>query len=89
MTGRQRTIKYMMQIPGHARCHIDGGFGVLKQLYRRSDWDSIDQLEEVVNQHQTQMLLSVIQLGSGETGRSFLDVCFDQLKALDKCFYVS
>ena len=30
--------------------------------------------------HQTRMLLSVIQLGSGETGRSFLDVCFDQLK---------
>ena len=49
MTGRQRTIKYMMQIPGHAQCHIDGEFGLLKQLYRHSDCHSIDQLEDVVN----------------------------------------
>ena len=49
MTGRNQSIEYMMQIPGHARCRIDGGFGIIKQLYRRSDCDSINQLEDVVN----------------------------------------
>ena len=49
MTGRQRTIEYMMQIPGHARCHIYGGFGLLKQQCRRSECDSIAQFEDVVN----------------------------------------
>ena len=49
MTGRHQTIEYLMQIPGHARCLVDSGFATLKKLYRRSDCDTLDQLETVVN----------------------------------------
>lgn len=49
MTGRHTQLEYLMQVPGHARCLVDGGFASLKRLYRRTDCDSIDQLEEVVN----------------------------------------
>ena len=49
MTGRHESIDYMMQVPGHARCLVDSGFASLKKLYRRTDCDSIEQLEEVVN----------------------------------------
>lgn len=34
MTGRNDSIEYLMQVPGHARCLVDGGFGHLKKLYR-------------------------------------------------------
>ena len=34
MTGRHDVIEYHMQIPGHARCLVDSGFGNLKKLYR-------------------------------------------------------
>jgi hypothetical protein len=30
-----------MQIPGHARCLVDSGFGQAKKLFRRSDADSL------------------------------------------------
>ena len=33
----------------HAKCHVDGGFGNIKTLYRRTDCESMDQLESVVN----------------------------------------
>lgn len=49
MTGRNMQIELMMQIPGHARCRVDGGFGHIKQRYRRTDVDCIDQMEDVVN----------------------------------------
>lgn len=48
MTGRHDSIEYLMQIPGHARCLVDSGFASLKKLYRRSDCDTIGQLEDVV-----------------------------------------
>ena len=50
LSGRQEKIEYMMQIPGHARCHVDAGFARIKQLYRRTDTDALGQLTEVVNQ---------------------------------------
>lgn len=53
MTGRHEEIELMMQIPGHTRCLIDGGFALVKKLYRRSDCDRIDQLEAVVYKSST------------------------------------
>ena len=38
-----------MQMQCHVRCYIDGGFNVLKQIYRRSDSDPTVKLEDVVN----------------------------------------
>uniref|UniRef100_K1Q248 Uncharacterized protein n=1 Tax=Magallana gigas TaxID=29159 RepID=K1Q248_MAGGI len=42
-----------MQIPGLARCPIDGGFALLKKLDKRCDCDSVSQLEDVVNRSLT------------------------------------
>lgn len=53
MTKQHNRIELKMQIPGHARCLIDGGFALLKKLYRRCDSDSIGQLEDVVNRSST------------------------------------
>ncbi|XP_078328084.1 uncharacterized protein LOC144623518 [Crassostrea virginica] len=39
MTKQHHRIEYKMQVPGHARCLIDGGFALIKKLYRRCDWD--------------------------------------------------
>ena len=44
MTGRNQEIGYQMQLPGHAKCVIDGGFGKIKTLYRRSDVETVDEL---------------------------------------------
>ncbi|XP_052820507.1 uncharacterized protein LOC128246360 [Mya arenaria] len=49
MTGQHSTIEYLMQIIGHAKCLVDSGFGNAKRLYRRTDCESLDQLEDVVN----------------------------------------
>ena len=49
LTGRQKKITYLMQVPGHTRCLIDAGFANIKKLYRRSDCESIDQVEKLVN----------------------------------------
>ena len=34
MTGQHSEIEYHMQVPGHARCLVDSGFGNIKTLYR-------------------------------------------------------
>ena len=34
LSGRNRSIEYHMQIPGHARCLVDSGFASIKKLYR-------------------------------------------------------
>ncbi|KAH3786091.1 hypothetical protein DPMN_164192 [Dreissena polymorpha] len=31
------TIEFLMQIPGHARCHVDSGFACVKKAYRRNE----------------------------------------------------
>ncbi|XP_053392666.1 uncharacterized protein LOC123542687 [Mercenaria mercenaria] len=49
MTGRHRTIRYMMQLPGHTRCLIDAGFGTIKKLYRRSNCDTLQHVVDVVH----------------------------------------
>lgn len=53
LTKHHNRIAFKMQIPGHARCLIDGGFAILMKLYRRCDCDSIRQLEDVVNRSST------------------------------------
>ena len=53
MTKRHECIEYMMQVPGHARCLVDSEFASVKKLYRRTDCDTFDQLEEIVNKSST------------------------------------
>lgn len=42
-------ICYCYCSSGHARCHVDAGFASIKKLYRRTDCETIGQLEEVIN----------------------------------------
>lgn len=49
MTGRHCEIELCMQIPGHTRCLIDSGFEEIRELYRRSDIDSLGQFITLVN----------------------------------------
>ena len=49
MTKHHQRIEYKMQVPGHARCLIDGGFALIKMLYGRCDCDGIGHLEDVVS----------------------------------------
>lgn len=39
MTKQHNIIEFKIQIPGHAPCLVDGGFALLKKLYRRCDCD--------------------------------------------------
>lgn len=49
MTAQQHTIECMMQVPRHTCCRIDAGFGVIKQVFRLSDCDTLTQLEDGLN----------------------------------------
>ncbi|XP_052806316.1 uncharacterized protein LOC128235542 [Mya arenaria] len=49
MTGQQTGIELLMQIPGHARCHVDSGFATLKKAYIRHDTETLDELAGVVD----------------------------------------
>ncbi|XP_052268532.1 uncharacterized protein LOC127869913 [Dreissena polymorpha] len=53
LTRRHTSIEYMMQVPGHSRCLVDSGFAHIKKLYRRSDCDTIQQLEDIVDKSST------------------------------------
>ena len=35
---------------GHTRCFVDGGFGFLKQRYRKSDVDTVQQLADATEE---------------------------------------
>ena len=49
ITGLNRKITLSFMLVGHTRCFVDGNFGLLKRFYRRSDIDTVQQLQEMVN----------------------------------------
>lgn len=72
MTKQLNRIEVNMQIPGHVRCLIDEGFALLKKLYRRCDFKSIGQLEDVFNIYYTTNTVCDIQRSNGDPGKSIL-----------------
>eukprot|EP00117_Sycon_ciliatum_P014441 scpid95674/ scgid14697/ len=50
ITGLNDSIDLMFMRVGHTRCFVDGGFGFLKQKYRKSDVDTVDQLVKVTDE---------------------------------------
>ncbi|KAJ8308706.1 hypothetical protein KUTeg_013580 [Tegillarca granosa] len=48
LAGLNTEVNLKMQIAGHARCLIDGGFAHIKRQYRRTDVDTLVHLAEVV-----------------------------------------
>ena len=49
IVGLHREILYTFMPAGHTRCQVDGFFGLIKQRYRRSYCDTLQHVEEVVN----------------------------------------
>ena len=84
LTGQHDKITYSMQTPGHARCLIDGGFGMIKKLYRRSDCDNINQLKTVVNNSSTTNMAIVYPEWQWRAWKTFLTQYFLPVKGIRK-----
>lgn len=48
MTGLHHEIQLCFMVVGHTRCLVDGCFGLIKKKYRRSDCDTLTQLQSDV-----------------------------------------
>ncbi|XP_060586615.1 uncharacterized protein LOC132742275 [Ruditapes philippinarum] len=44
-----RGLHEHMAIPGHTKCLVDGGFGRIKKLFKRSDCESLSQFADIVD----------------------------------------
>ena len=49
LVGLNTDIDLLFMRVGHTRCFVDGGFGFVKQKFRKSDVDTVAQLATVVN----------------------------------------
>ena len=48
LSGLNSSITLSFMRVGHTRCIVDGNFGLIKQLYRQSDVDTVRQLASIV-----------------------------------------
>lgn len=53
VTGKNKRITLSFMRVGHTRCMVDGNFGLIKRVYRRSDIDTVTQLGDVVSRSAT------------------------------------
>lgn len=49
LTGNNKAITLSFMRVGHTRCMVDGNFGHIKHVYRRSDVDTVAQLGDIVS----------------------------------------
>lgn len=82
MTKQHNRIEFKMQIPGHARCLINGGFALLNKLYRQCDCDSIGQLEDVVNRSSTTNTAVRYQAWQWRSWKEYLGQIFQPVKGI-------
>ena len=50
LVGLNNEIELSFMRVGHTRCFVDGGFGLLKQQYRKSDVDNVQQLADATEE---------------------------------------
>ena len=50
IVGMNEEIELSFMRVGHTRCFVDGGFGLLKPRYRKSDIDTVQQLADATDQ---------------------------------------
>ena len=50
IVGLNEEIELSFMRVGHTRCFVDGAFGLLKQRYRKSDIDTVQQLADATDQ---------------------------------------
>ena len=67
MTGLHEEIQLSFMVAGHTRCLVDGCFGLIKQKYRKSDCDTLEQLQKVVEESASVNSVQLYQeLGSSQ-----------------------
>jgi len=83
MVGLHEEIQLSFMIAGHTRCLVDGCFGLIKQKYRRSDCDTLEQLQKVVDDSAT---VNVAQLYQEPTSSRSSFKWHDWVSFLDERF---
>ena len=66
LSGRNKTITLSFMCVGHIRCMVDGNLGLIKELYRCSDVDTVRQLSGIVgcsSKTNVSQLLGVERMG--------------------------
>jgi len=86
LTCRHQEIEYLMQIPGHARCLVNGGFAHLKQRYRPTATHLIS-YSRSLTYPPALTKLCVIQHGRGVTGNPSCPPNSDQCVACGKLLH--
>ena len=64
--GLNDTIDLMFMRVSHTRCFVDGGFGLVKQKYLKTDFDTVSQLRSSQQlcciQHTTAIPMAVVSV---------------------------
>ena len=81
LTGKNKKIILSFMRVGHTRCIVDGNFGLIKRLYRRSDVDTVALLSDIVSRSAS---TNIPQLYSWEWREwdAALEKLFTQLKGI-------
>lgn len=83
MTGLHNEIQLSFMAVGHTRCLVDGCFGLIKQKYRRSECDTLEQLQAVVEDSAAVNTVQLYQTpGSAKPAFQW----YDWVKFLDERF---
>lgn len=90
ITGLHHQITYLMQVVGHTRCLIDAGFARAKKLFRRSDCDSMRELQQVF-ERSSSTNKGILYESGGDTStwkyynwKEFLEQFFTSLPGISK-----
>ena len=84
LVGLNTSIEVCFMRIGHTRCFVDGGFGLIKQKYRKSDVDTLQQFADVVDQS-AQINHAVKFSWDWSQWDAFLAEYFTPVKNITKC----
>ncbi|XP_060558826.1 uncharacterized protein LOC132719099 [Ruditapes philippinarum] len=79
-----------MAIPGHTKCLVDGGFGRIKKLFKRSDCESLSQFADIVDKSARHNFLVLYRNENNDQTwkwydwKSYLTRYFLQVKGIQK-----
>ncbi|XP_060586046.1 uncharacterized protein LOC132741792 [Ruditapes philippinarum] len=88
--GLHENITLLMAIPGHTKCLVDGGFGRIKKLFKRSDCESLSQFADIVEKSAKDNFAVLYRNANGNQSwtwydwKSYLMRYFLQLKGIQK-----
>lgn len=83
ITGLHHQITYLMQVVGQTRCLIDTGFARAKKLFRRSDCDSMRELQQVFERSSSKNKGILYEIGEDTSNwKEFLEQFFTSLPGI-------